>query len=180
MTGLATSADVQRGFDTSAVTNKLNGLENGICDGFYAVNTSLLNGFSGVNSNIAHLGYELQNCCCTTQRAIDGVRYDLATSTCDIKNAIHDGTSRVIDYLTSEKISSLQLENQALRFQASQTAQNALLVANNEAQTAELIRRLGRDVPVPSYLVPNPNCCYYPTATATTNTCGCGCGCGTI
>lgn len=62
MTGLATSADVQRGFDTSAVTNKLNGLENGICDGFYAVNTSLLNGFSGVNSNIAHLGYELQSC----------------------------------------------------------------------------------------------------------------------
>ena len=172
MTGLATSADVQRGFDTSAVTNKLNGLENGLCDGFYAVNTSLLNGFSGVNSNIAHLGYELQNCCCTTQRALDGVRYDLATSTCDIKNAIHDGTSRVIDYLTSEKISSLQLENQALRFQASQANQNAYFAANQEAQTAELIRRLGRDVPVPAYVVPNPNCCY-PTST-------CGCGCGTI
>lgn len=170
MTGLATSADVQRGFDTSAVTNKLNGLENGICDGFYAVNTSLLNGFSGVNSNIAHLGYELQNCCCTTQRAIDGVRYDLATSTCDIKNAIHDGTSRVIDYLTSEKISSLQLENQALRFQASQVAQNSFIAANQDAQTAELIRRLGRDVPVPAYVVPNPNCCY------PTNICGCGCG----
>ena len=169
MTGLATSADVQRGFDTSAVTNKLNGLENGLCDGFYAVNTSLLNGFSGVNSNIAHLGYELQHCCCETNRNIDGLRYDLATSTCDIKNAIHDGTSRVIDYLTSEKISSLQLENQALRFQASQTAQNSFIAANQDAQTAELIRRLGRD-PVAAYVVPNPYGCY------TTNTCGCGCG----
>lgn len=62
MTNIATSADVQRGFDTSAVTNKLNGLENGICDGFYAVNTSLLNGFAGVNSAICNLGYELANC----------------------------------------------------------------------------------------------------------------------
>lgn len=169
MTGLATSADVQRGFDTSAVTNKLNGLENGICDGFYAVNTSLLNGFNGVNLNLCNLSHEISDCCCATQKSISDLNYNLATSTCEIKNAIHDGTSRVIDYLTSEKISSLQLENQALRFQASQTAQNAFITANQDAQTAELIRRLGRD-PVAAYVVPNPYGCYGGTT----------CGCGTI
>lgn len=175
MTSLATSADIQRGFDTSAVLSKLDGITNGLCDGFYAINTGLLTGFNGVNMNICNLSHEISDCCCATQRAIDGVNYNIATSTCDIKNAINDSTARVLDYLTSEKISSLQLENQALKFQASQTAQNAFISANQEAQTAELIRRLGRDVPVPSYLVPNPNCCYYPTTTATTNGCGCGC-----
>ena len=164
----ATSADIQRGFDTSAVINKLDGITTGLCDGFYAVNTGMLNGFAGVNSAISNLGYEMERCCCETNRSIDGVRYDLATSTCDIKNAIHNETARILDYLTTEKISSLQLENQALKFQASQSAQNALLIANSDAQTAELIRRLGRDVPVPSYLVPNPNCCY-----TATNACGC-------
>lgn len=178
MTGLATSADVQRGFDTSAVTNKLNGLENGLCDGFYAVNTSLLNGFNGVNLGLCNLSHEISDCCCATQKSISDLTYNLATSTCDIKNAIHDGTSRVIDYLTSEKISSLQLENQALRFQASQTAQNSFIAANQDAQTAELIRRLGRD-PVAAYVVPNPYGCYT-TGYGFGNTGACGCGCGTI
>lgn len=175
MTHLATSADVQRGFDTSAVLGKLDGITNGLCDGFYGINTSLLNGFNGVNLNLCNLSHEISDCCCATQKSISELNYNIATSTCDIKNAINDSTNHILGYLTNEKISSLQLENQALKFQASQTAQNAFITANQEAQTAELIRRLGRDVPVPSYLVPNPNCCYYPTATATTNGCGCGC-----
>lgn len=169
MTHLATSADVQRGFDTSAVLGKLDGITSGLCDGFYAINTGLLTGFNGVNMNICNLSHEISDCCCATQRAIDGVNYNLAKSTCDITHAINDSTNHILGYLTNEKISSLQLENQALKFQASQTAQNAFITANQEAQTAELIRRLGRDCPVPAFVVPNPNCCY-PT---TTNACGC-------
>ena len=33
---LATSADVQRGFDTQSILSKLDGITNGICDGFCA------------------------------------------------------------------------------------------------------------------------------------------------
>lgn len=84
-----TDSAVQRGFDNQAVTNKLNGLENGICDGFYAVNTSLLNGFNGTQqaiNNVAVAGMQntnalatqLSDCCCTTQRNIDAVRYESA------------------------------------------------------------------------------------------------------
>ena len=169
MTGLATSADIQRGFDTSAVLGKLDGITNGLCDGFYALNTGLLTGFNGVNLNLCNLSHEISDCCCATQKSISELNYNIATSTCDIKNAINDSTNHILGYLTNEKISSLQLENQALKFQASQTAQNAFITANQEAQTAELIRRLGRDCPVPAFVVPNPNCCY-PT---TTNACGC-------
>lgn len=170
MTGLATSADIQRGFDTSAVLGKLDGITNGLCDGFYGLNTSLLTGFNGVNLNLCNLSHEISDCCCATQKSISELNYNIATSTCDIKNAINDSTNHILGYLTNEKISSLQLENQALKFQASQTAQNAFITANQEAQTAELIRRLGRDCPVPAFVVPNPNCCY---PTATTNACGC-------
>ena len=55
---------------------------------------------------------------------------------------------------------TLRDENQALRFQASQSAENAFIAANQEAQTAELIRRLRTPEAVPAYVVPNPNCCY--------------------
>lgn len=43
----ATTTDLQSGFDTQSILNKLNGINSGICDGFYAMNTSLLQGFNG-------------------------------------------------------------------------------------------------------------------------------------
>lgn len=48
----ATQADIQRGFDNSAVISKLDGINNGLCDGFYAVNNGMLTGFNGINTNI--------------------------------------------------------------------------------------------------------------------------------
>ena len=90
----ATCADLQRGFDNQGVTNKLNGLENGLCSLGYdqlremnGINTSILNGFHGVDNAVCQLGYQTQqgfstlgaqlaDCCCTTQRAIDGVNYN--------------------------------------------------------------------------------------------------------
>ena len=61
------------------------------------------------------------------------------------------------------KISTLTAENQALKFQASQAAQNAFITANQEAQTAELIRRIA-PMPVPAYTVPAPYSYGYGTA----------------
>jgi hypothetical protein len=46
-------------------------IQNGLCDGFYAMNTSLLNGFAGVNNAIMTNGYETRN-------AIQGVSSQLA------------------------------------------------------------------------------------------------------
>lgn len=167
--------------DFAQIERKLDTLQAGICDSTFALNNTIVNGFNNTNTALVTQGYETRNaisglatqlasCCCDLGRSIDGVNYNLAKSTCDITNAINDSTNHIIGFLTNEKISSLQLENQALKFAASQTAQNAFITANQEAQTAELIRRLGRDCPVPAYVVPNPNCCY-----PTTNTCGCGC-----
>ena len=110
--------------------------------------------------------------------SIQGVRYDLATQSCDTRNLIQSSTRDIIDgqnantraildFLTQDKISSLQAENQALKFKASQSEQNSFIAANQAAQTAELIRRLGADCPVNAYVVQPPTPVTFPT-----NSCG--------
>jgi hypothetical protein len=189
----ATQADLSAGFASNATLNGLNdiklgqaGIQQTLCQGFNGVNTTVLQGFNGVERGFCDLSHQLSDCCCATQRAIDGVKYDMATQACDTRHAIYNSSRDIIDnanansraildFLTQDKISTLTAENQALKFQASQTAQNAFITANQDAQTAELIRRLGRDCPVPAYVVPNPNCCYG-NPYGVGNPCGCNGG----
>lgn len=195
----ATQADIQRGFDNSAVISKLDGINNGLCDGFYAVNNGMLTGFNGINTNIMQTGFGIQqainadtvanmqntnalqaqlaNCCCETREAIQGVNYNIAQNTCALQNTMNNNTRdllenqnsntrAILDYLCQKETADLRAENQALKLAASQSAQNAYIAANQEAQTAELIRRIN-PMPVPSYVVPSP----YPYS-------GCGCNTG--
>ena len=154
-----------------------------------------MQGFNGVDNAICTLGYNVQagfngisreigDCCCQTQRSLDRVAYENQSNTCALQNTIQNTTRDVIenanansrailDFLVKDKIDTLQNENLALRFSASQSAQNAFITANQEAQTAELIRRLN-PTPTPAYVVPNPNCCYQYNVQPLNN-CGCGC-----
>lgn len=84
-----TRAEMQQGFDTQEITRKLDGINYGMCDGFYAQNTTMLNGFSGVTSAVRDAQFAAQQCCCETNRNIDSVRYDAQKNTCDITTAIH-------------------------------------------------------------------------------------------
>ena len=186
----ATKADLT----AQGIVQKLDGITYGITDATYALNNSIMSGFHGVDNAICTLGYQNQqgfnnlghqisDCCCTTQRAIDGVRYDMATQACDTRHAIQDSTRQILDFLTTDKIATLQAENQSLKFKASQAEQNAFITANQNAQTAELIRRLGADCPTPAYVVQPPqpvtfpvNCCGQFNGYGYNNG-GCGCGC---
>ena len=87
--GALTRAEMQQGFDTAEVTRKLDGLSYGLSDGFYAQNTTMLNGFAGVTASVENARFAAQQCCCETNRNIDGVRYDAQKNTCDIITAIH-------------------------------------------------------------------------------------------
>lgn len=187
--GMATRADINEGFALQNITSGIQGIQNGLCDGFHNQTVGMMNGFNGVERGFCDLSHQLSDCCCTTQRAIDGVNYNMATqfatlnntlcgNTRDIIDNANANTRQIMDFLVQDKISALQAENQSLKFQASQAQQNAFITANQEAQTAELIRRLGRDCPVPAYVVPNPNCCYgNPTGVGYGYNGGCGCGC---
>lgn len=171
------------------ITNGFNNVQSALCQGFAGINNGLtVNGYE-TRGAITDLGYRLQDCCCqtqraiadcccTTQRSIDNVRFDLSQLGCGINNTINNSTRdilennnnntrAILDFLTQDKISTLTAENQALKFQASQTAQNAFITANQDAQTAELIRRLGADCPVNAYVVQPPTPVTFPT-----NCCG--------
>ena len=184
----ATQSDVRAAVDQQTLISKLDQQTYGLADSTYALNNAITNGFHGVDNAICNLGYNVQSgfnalghqlsdCCCQTQRAIDGINYNMATQACDIKHAINDSTRSILDFLTTDKIATLQAENQSLKFKASQAEQNAFITANQTAQTAELVRRLGADCPVPAYVVPNPNCCYNPFGFNYGNGYNNGCGC---
>ena len=191
-------SEIQRGFDNQAVVSKLDGISNGLCDGFYAVQ----NGMNGINTNILQTGFGIQqainadtvanmqntnalqaqiaNCCCETREAIQGVNYNMATNTCALQNTMNSntrdiidsqnaGTRAILDYLCNEKISSLQAENSDLRRAASQDRQSALLTTQMVAQTQQIINAVNPSA-IPAYVVPNPNAYAYG--------CGCNTGCG--
>lgn len=169
----ATQADVRAAVDQQTLISKLDNQTYGLADATYALNNSIVNGFHGVDTAICTLGYNMQggfntlahqisDCCCENGRAMErgfaDLGYALATQSCDTRQAIANSTRDIIDsnnagvrsildFLTQDKIATLQAENQGLRFAASQAAQNAYLV--NEL----------RPCPVPAYTVPNPYCC---------------------
>lgn len=166
---LATTNDVASGFSTSAIMSDLNDLQLGqagiqqtLCQGFSGVNQSIMQNGYETRDAINNLGYRLQDCCCQTQRAIDGVNYNMAKNTCDITNAINNSTREVIGFMTNEKISSLQAENAALTAQLSQNA-----------QTRTLLDAL-QPVSKPAYITCSP---YQAANYGNFFNNGCGCGC---
>jgi hypothetical protein len=176
---------VAYGFDINNLENGVRGLEHGICDGFYDMNTSLLTGFGNIamgnmqNTNalmgrLSDMAAQSAACCCETQRLIERglceVNYNIltqanatntniASAARDIIESNNNGVRSILDFLTQDKITTLQAENQALRLTASQQAQNAFL-----------IDQLGTKAPVPAYVVANPYASGYYA----------GCGCGNI
>ena len=196
---------VTRGeLDFSNLDSSIRGVQQGLCDGFYAMNTGMLNGFTGtqnaimtgfhgVDNAICTLGYQTQaginginvanmqntnaittqlsggfgglerqlaDCCCENRAAIADVKYAMATNTCATNNTIANATRDIIDnqnattrsildFLVSDKLTTLQTENQNLKLKASQAEQNNYLI---EAL---------RPCPVPAYPVCAP---YYANA----------------
>ena len=177
----ATQADVRAAVDQQTLISKLDQQTYGLADTFTALNNTLNSNFRGIDNAICTLGYQNQqgfnevahqisDCCCTTQRAIDGVNYNLATQTNAIQNAMCNNTRDIIDnqnansravldFLVNDKLATLQAENQSLKLKASQAEQNTYLV--NQL----------RPCPIPAYQVANPFCCY--TGYQSNNACGC-------
>lgn len=170
---VATTNDVASGFNNSAVLSSLNDLKLGQQQainfnnqGFSGLNTALLQGFHGVDNAVCTLGYQqaqgfntighqISDCCCTTQRSIDNVRYEMSKGFCDVIRSGQDNTRAILDYLTSDKIESLRAENAGLKAQIS-----------NDRQSAYLLNEL-KPCPIPAYITCNPNASY--------SNCGCGC-----
>lgn len=177
--------DIQRGFDQATLTNGINGLQNAVTNGFaqaeIAANSRQM---ADMNQTFA-LQSAMQNCCCENRAGVADLKYTVATEACADRNAIatalrdvleanNASTQRILDVMCqdkidakNERIAELQQQLQMAQLAASQGAQTAAILANNEAQTAALERYLA-PTPIPAYMVQNPNCCQQYG--------GCGCG----
>ena len=192
----AVDADVQRGFDQSAVMGGINGLTTAVSNGFANAEVSRCNGQTNIlqamNSNQAattaamnSLAMGLQNCCCENRASVADLKYTVATENCADRQALSDGirdilsatqaqTQAILDKMCQQEIDALKTQNANLQTQvnlanlaASQNAQTSRILADNAAQTAALEQYLN-PAPIPAYVVQNPNCCgsYF-------NGCGC-------
>ena len=130
-----TRSDLFEGFNNQDVNGQLRGITNGICDGFYAVNSGMKDGFYGIQGALAENRFAQQSCCCETNRNIDAVRYEGAQNTCAITNAIHaegEATRALINANTMQelrdKLEARDRDILARDFQLSQLAQNATLI----------------------------------------------------
>ena len=170
--------------DFANVERKIDSVNQGLCDGFYqqaqlinGTNMAMANGFgqaelsrsnqqAALMQQLTAMQMQAAECCCNTQRSIEGVRYDMAAQACETRNTVQNATRDIIDnansnsraildFLTQSKLQDLQSENQGLKLAASQAAQNSYLVSQL------------RPSPIPAYTVQNPYCC--------NQFAGCGC-----
>ena len=180
--------------DFATIERKLDGINNGICDatfalnntinnGFFGVQNSLTQGFGGLNTALLQGNYALSSqfadCCCKTQRAIDGVNYNMAQNTCAITTNATMNTRDIIDAVNvnyralHDEIVANRIEDKNAQIQAQQNEINALrLAASQERQNNYLISQLGDKCPVPAYVVNGPTPVNFPT-----NCCGTFTGC---
>lgn len=174
-----TQVEMQQGFDTQNILRKLDGINNGLCDGFYAQNTTMLNGFNGVqrdlcqgfagvNAGIAENRFAQQQCCCEINRNIDAVRAENYRNTCEITDAIH-AEGEATRALINDKVMQDLRDKLADKDRDLQTANFQL---SQQAQSANIIGTL-RPFPQPAYITCSPY-----QAASTVYGCGCANSCG--
>jgi hypothetical protein len=181
--------------DNATLERKIDGVYSGICDstfalnnainnGFAGVQSTLCQGFSGINNGMTVQGYETRNainnaqtiemqnanalqkqiadCCC--QSRYDALQQNCATNTRDIIEANNLNTRAILDELQRQSLAAKdeKIAEQNQRLFAYE------LASSQAMQTNELISTL-RPAPIPAFAVPNPYAY---------NGCGCNSGCG--
>lgn len=184
------SFGIQAGFNQAALSSGISNIQQDICNGFASVNGNLQNGFfqaeianntrqmADMQQNFA-LQSQLAQCCCDNRLATANLQSTIAQENCADRQAVNDALMAVTNQMNAgfqaikdefcqdrldrkdEVIADLRQQINERDRQASQNAQTATILANNEAQTVALERYLAPQAQ-PAYIVQNPNCCYNP------------------
>ena len=146
----------------NSINTNLSNLGYQLQSGINDVNVNGMQNTYAIGSQITALGNQMASCCCDMRYQVEkgfsdtnynlatqvnGIRQDICDQTRDIVENQNANTRAILDRLTSDKMADLRDENQALKFAASQAAQNNYLVDQL------------RPCPIPAYNVPNPYCC---------------------
>ena len=132
------NADVQRGFDQSAIVNGLNGIQTSISGNQMAdlnrsfdVQTSILQGFNGIQGQLAQ-------CCCDNKTATLQTQAVVQNEGNLTRLAIQSQTQAILDKMCAQEIETLRQTNENLRTQLAM----ANLAASQTAQTQQIISAL--------------------------------------
>lgn len=195
--GNGNGIEVQAGFNQAALQNGLTDIQQSICSGFASAEASasarqmaaMNQAFAAqtaVTGAITDLASQQANCCCENRLAVANLQSAIAAENCADRAAISDGIrdllvsqnngiQKILDTMCqdkidakNEKIADLERQLTMADLAASQNAQTAAILANNEAQTAALENYLNPPAR-PAYIVQNPNCCQGQWS-------GCSCG----
>ena len=122
----ATQHEILLGQQFEGVNNKLNSLGDGLCNGFYSLNNSVMGEGRAIQTQLAE-------CCCNTQLAIK-----------DVMAGIHAEGEATRAMFRENEIQSLRDKVTDLQLRSSQCDQNAYLV------------NALRPCPVPAYITCSP------------------------
>lgn len=163
----ATQADVNRGFDTAALSAQLSGIQSSLSNGFStaeiaecnramdAMQTAYANQIASMNQSFANsqaldarldnLAMTLQQCCCDNRAGIESLRYTIATENCADRAAVNDGVRDIIANQTAgiqtilDKLCDQELQAERRENANLRTQLNmATLAASQTAQTATI------------------------------------------
>lgn len=201
-----TRGDLCSEFNFNGLENAVRGVQQGLCDGFYAMNTGMLNGFHGVDNAICNLGFTTQqgfnatqmammqgfnaaqaqasDCCCKTQTNIMqlGNQMERGFSQANYNEATN--TTAIIQNAHNDtdrvlaKLDAMEMSRKDETIAALREKLSAAdLAASQAAQNNYLVNTL-RPCPTPAYISCNPWAAQAPYGSCYTQGCGCGtCGC---
>lgn len=160
--GALTRAEMQSGFDHQDAMGQVRGITYGLSDGFYAQNTTMLNGMNGIEKTVMQGNYALesqlsdnrfamQNGLCEVSRNIDGVKAEAYKNTCEVVNAIRTDGEKTRALIVANQIQELR-DKLADRDRDLQTANFNL---SQVAQTSAIVGKL-RPYPIPAYITASP------------------------
>lgn len=180
-------ADIQRGFDQSAVTTGINNIQTALCNGFAGVNAGITSGFAQAeiaanNRQMADMNQQfalqsaLSSCCCENRLATAQLNTTIAQEGAATRAASAADRQMIMDKLCQLEMDGVK-QNYENRIAGMQNTIDALRTANQDAKNMSYFNALGdrlqasqdnqtsaleqylAPVPRPAYVVQNPNCC---------------------
>lgn len=160
MGNVATQQDVATNSMFTQLDNGIRGLSAGMANlgydnlaQFNNTNLTMAGGFANLTRAIDGIGFKEQDCCCTTNRNIDSVKYEMAQNTCRVTTNATENTQKILDKLCMMEANAKDNEIARLRYDL----QAAQLTLAQGAQTQTIVGAL-KPSPMPAYIVSSPYC----------------------
>lgn len=173
------NGDIQRGFDQSALTTGINNIQTSMCNGFAGVNQAVSNGFAqaeiaansrqmaDMNQQFA-LQSALQNCCCENRQATADLKYTMATEAANTRANCDANNQKILDKLCQLELDGIK-QNYENRIAGMQNTIDQLRTQNTLAHNNAAFNALGdrfqasqdnQTAALEQYLAPTPRPAY--------------------